>query len=265
LGKQTAVGFPGLKDMGDGCELQVFDDERVAARVHRQGLRRLFLIALKEPIKFFERNIPDLTKMGLCFTTLGSQEELKVQLVAAMIDRACLKKPWPDSAESFEQALTQARPRLNLVGQETARSAHAILSQWQLTQKKLVAMRAQLPKDVLTDVEAQLAALVFKQFLTELPDAQLKHVPRYLEAIFLRLDKWRVDPMRDATLAREVSPLVQQYRRLQQDLRDQDDARLDDLRWMLEELRVSLFAQQLKTAMPVSVKRVQKALAAVQL
>jgi ATP-dependent helicase HrpA len=106
--------------------------------------------------------------------------------------------------------------------------------------------------------------LVFKQFLTTLPDLQLKHVPRFLEAVFLRLDKWRTDPARDATLAREIMPISQQYRRLQQDLRDQDDPRLDDLRWMLEELRVSLFAQQLKTAMPVSVKRVQKALAALQ-
>jgi ATP-dependent helicase HrpA len=263
LGKQTAVGFPGLKDLGDSCELQVFDDERMASKVHRQGLRRLFMIALKEPIKFFERNIPDLTKMGLCFTSFGSQEDLKAQLVAAMIDRACLKKPWPNSAESFDQSLEQARPRLNLVGQETARSAQAILSQWQITQKKLSSMRAQLPKEMLTDLDAQLASLVFKQFLTDLPDAQIKHIPRYLEAVFLRLDKWRTDPARDATLAREITPLIQQYRRLQQDLRDQDDPRLDDLRWMLEELRVSLFAQQLKTTMPVSVKRVQKALAAI--
>ncbi len=264
LGKQTAVGFPGLKDLGDSCELQVFDDERMASRVHRQGLRRLFMIALKEPIKFFERNIPELTKMGLCFTSFGSQEDLKAQLVAAMIDRACLKKPWPNSAESFDQSLAQARPRLNLVGQETARSAYAILSQWQITHKKLSSMRAQLPKEMLADLDAQLSSLVFKQFLTDLPDAQIKHVPRYLEAVLLRLEKWRTDPARDATLAREVTPLTQQYRRLQQDLRDQDDPRIEDLHWMLEELRVSLFAQQLKTAMPVSVKRVQKALAAIQ-
>jgi ATP-dependent helicase HrpA len=264
LGKQMAVGFPALKDMGDGCELQVFDDERMAARVHRQGLRRLFMIALKEPIKFFERNIADLTKMGLSFTSLGSQEDLKAQVVAAMIDRACLKKPWPNSPETFEQALAQARPRLNLVGQETARSALAILAQWQLTQKKLSSLRAQLPKEIQADLDAQLGQLVFKQFLTDLPDTHLKHIPRYLEAVFQRLDKWRTDPTRDASLGREIMPLIQQYRRLQQDLRDQDDPRLEDLRWMLEELRVSLFAQQLRTAMPVSVKRVQKAIAAIQ-
>jgi ATP-dependent helicase HrpA len=264
IGRQTAVGFPGLKDLGESCELQVFDDERTAAKVHRQGLRRLFLIALREPIKFFERNIPELTKMGLIFTSLGSQEDLKAQLVAAMIDRACLKKPWPNSQESFEQSIAQARPRLNLVGQETARSAYAILSQWQNTQKKFSSMRAQLPKEMQADLDTQLGSLVFKQFMTELPDAQVKHVPRYLEAVFIRLDKWRGDPARDAALAREIAPLVQQFRRLQQDLRDQNDPRLEDLRWMLEELRVSLFAQQLKTAMPVSVKRVQKTLAAIQ-
>jgi ATP-dependent helicase HrpA len=179
-----------------------------------------------------------------------------------MIDRACLKKPWPNSASGFEAALSAARPRLNLVGQETARTALAILLQWQATQKKLAAMRSVLPKDMLADLDGQLNGLVFKQFLTDLPEAQLKHVPRYLEAVFHRLDKWRADPARDAVLSKECAPLLQQVRRLQIDLRDQDDARLDDLRWMLEELRVSLFAQQLKTAMPVSVKRAQKALAA---
>ena len=263
FGKQTALGFPALKDMGDGCELQVYDDEQLAAKVHQQGLRRLFLIALKEPIKFFERNIPDLLNMSLAFGNLGTQEELKSQLIAGMIDRACLKKPWPNSKESFDEALAQARPRLNLVGQELSRLASSILMQWQQTQKKLGATKSQLPKDVLADIEAQLAGLVFKQFLTELPDGQLKHVPRYLEAVLMRLDKWRQDPVRDAALAREITPLQAQYRRLHKDLRDQDDVRLQDLRWLLEELRVSLFAQQLRTAMPVSAKRVQKALAAI--
>jgi ATP-dependent helicase HrpA len=263
LGLQKVVGFPALKDLGDACELQVFDDERVARHVHHQGLRRLFMIALKEPIKFFERNIPDLLKMGLAFNSLGSQEDLKAQLVAGMIDRACLKTPWPNTEAGFEQALVHARARLNLVGQELARTAATILAQWQVTQKKMTAMRSVLPKNIQSDLDAQLGALVFKHFLTELPDAQLKHLPRYLEAIFLRLDKWRSDPLKDAALSRELLPLNDQFRRLQHDLKDEDDPRLQDLRWLLEELRVSLFAQQLKTAVPVSVKRVQKALAAI--
>lgn len=262
-GLQTAVGFPALKDLGDACELQVFDDERSAERVHQQGLRRLFILALREPIRFFERNIADLLNMSLAFNAMGTQDELKDQLVAAMIDRACLKKPWPRQAAEFEAAVTQARSRLNLVGQEVARLAAQILAQYQAVQKKLGAIRAQLPKDMVSDLEAQIGALVFKRFLTEVPEAQLKHVPRYLEAITMRLDKWRQDPARDLALSRELLPLIGQWRRLQADLKDQSDDRLIELRWMLEELRVSLFAQQLRTPMPVSVKRLQKALASV--
>ena len=113
-------------------------------------------------------------------------------------------------------------------------------------------------KDVNDDITAQLARLVPKRFVANTPWAQLGHLPRYLKAIVLRLDKLRTDPARDARWMSEVLPLEQAYVRLFAQRKGQPDARLDEFRWLLEELRVGLFAQELRTAQPVSVKRLEK-------
>ena len=98
-----------------------------------------------------------------------------------------------------------------------------------------------------------------KRFLVSTPWAQLAHLPRYLKAITLRLDKLRTDPARDAQRMAELRPLEQRYARQLAERRGVVDARLDEFRWLLEELRVSLFAQELRTPQPVSVKRLEKA------
>ena len=113
--------------------------------------------------------------------------------------------------------------------------------------------------DVAEDIGEQLAHLVPKRFLVETPWTQLAHLPRYLKAVTMRLDKLRSDPARDAQRLAELRPLEQRYLRKLADRRGSRDARLDEFRWLLEELRVSLFAQELRTPQPVSVKRLEKA------
>jgi ATP-dependent helicase HrpA len=98
-----------------------------------------------------------------------------------------------------------------------------------------------------------------KRFIVQTPWEQLRHLPRYLRGVAMRLDKLREDPDRDAKLMAEISPLVTSFRRMLSQRKGAVDARLEEFRWMLEELRVSLFAQTLRTPMPVSVKRLQKA------
>jgi ATP-dependent helicase HrpA len=98
-----------------------------------------------------------------------------------------------------------------------------------------------------------------KRFVLETPYAQLQHLPRYLKAIALRLDKLRADSTRDAARLAELRPLEQRWLRRVAERRGAGDARLDEYRWLLEELRVSLFAQELRTPQPVSVKRLNKA------
>jgi len=260
--EQTAIGYPALVDAGDAVELQLFDDPEQAAGRHRAGLARLFAIALREPLKYFEKHIPDFQRMSLLFAGFGGAEDLRRELVAALLERTCLVEPLPADPASFAARVSDVRSRLNLVGQELSRTVAEILVGYAAVVRKLGAARSFAA--AAADLEAQLQAMMTKHFVTATPAPQLRHLPRYLKAIELRLDKLRGDPSRDARKLAEFAPLQQAWRRLAAQRRGQQDPRLDELRWLLEELRVSMFAQELRTPTPVSVKRLQKALDALR-
>ncbi|RTL20018.1 MAG: ATP-dependent RNA helicase HrpA [Burkholderiales bacterium] len=255
-GGQTLIGFPALIDKGAHVEIEVFDEPEVAAAKHRAGLRRLIALQLKEPLKFLEKNIPDLQRMSVLFMGLGTAEELRDQIIGVALDRAFLGDPLPTDPISFKRRIEEGRSRLNLIAQEVARAVHAVLQELANATRKLKDARP--PKDVGDDITAQLQRLVPKRFALDTPWAQLQHLPRYLKAVTARLDKLRADAARDAKLMAEVKPLEQRYTRRLAELKGVKDARLDDFRWQLEELRVSLFAQELRTPQPVSVKRLDK-------
>ncbi len=256
-GGQTLIGFPALIDKGTHVEIEVFDEPDVAAAKHRAGLRRLLALSLKEPIKFLERNIPELTKMSVFYMPLGTAEELREQIIDVAIDRAFLEEPLPADEIDFRRRLEVGRSRLNLIAQEVARQAHAVLVEYAAATRKLKDARP--PKEVVDDVQAQLQRLVGKRFVSTTPWAQLHHLPRYLKGITMRLDKLRADPARDAQRLGELRPVEQRWLRTLADRKGAVDARLTEYRWLLEELRVSLFAQELRTPQPVSVKRLDKA------
>ncbi|PTT89217.1 ATP-dependent helicase, partial [Pelomonas sp. HMWF004] len=255
-GGQTLIGFPALIDKGAHVEIEVFDEPEVAAAKHRAGLRRLIALQLKEPLKFLEKNIPDLQRMSVLYMGLGTAEDLRDQVIGVALDRAFLGDPLPTDAMAFKKRIEEGRSRLNLIAQEVARAAHAVLQELANAARKLKDARP--PKDVGDDITAQLQRLVPKRFALDTPWAQLQHLPRYLKAITARLDKLRVDAARDSKLMSELKPLEQRYTRRVAELKGVRDARLEDFRWQLEELRVSLFAQELRTPQPVSVKRLDK-------
>jgi len=250
------VGYPALIDRKTHVDLDVYDDPDEARRHHRRGLLRLFKIALREQVKFLEKNLNDLTKMGMLFMPLGTQEELRDHIIDCAIERACLGEPWPTDQASFEQRRQEGKGRVGLLAQEVGRLAHTILVEWSALQRKLRDARAL--RETSADIQAQLAVLMPASFLHDTPYAQLAHFPRYLKAAAARLDKARADPVRDQRLMAEMSPLVTLYQRARSARKGAPDAGLDEFRWLLEELRVALFAQELRTPMPVSVKRLQK-------
>ena len=256
-GGQTLIGFPALIDKGEHVEIEVFDEPDVAAAKHRAGLRRLLALQLKEPIRFLERNIPDLTKMSVLYMPLGTAEELREQIIGVALDRAFLTDPLPTDQFAFKRVIEEGRARLNLIAQEVARQGHAVLVEYAAAARKLKDARP--PKEVVDDVTAQLQRLMGKRFIQATPWAQLQHLPRYLKGITLRLDKLRADPVRDSQRLAELRPVEQRYLRTLAERKGAVDARLAEYRWLLEELRVSLFAQELRTPQPVSVKRLDKA------
>jgi ATP-dependent helicase HrpA len=255
-GGQSMVGFPALVDKGAHVEIEVFDEPDMAARRHRAGLRRLFALQLKEPLKYLEKNIPDLQRMAAQFMALGTLEDLRDQIVAVAMDRAFLTDPLPADAKAFAARLEEGRARLNLIAQEVARAVAAALLEHANAQRKLKDSKP--PKEVADDAAAQLQRLVGKRFVIDTPWAALNHLPRYLRGLVMRLDKVRAEPARDLQRLAELRPIEQRFQRRVADARGATDARLDEFRWLLEELRVSLFAQELRTPQPVSVKRLEK-------
>ncbi len=261
-GQATLVGFPALVDRDDAVELDVFDTPEAAALAHRAGLRRLFALQLREPLKAAEKNLPGLQQASFAYMPLGSADELRRQILDAALELAFLGEPLPSDAEAFARRLAEGRARLQLLAQEMGRQAATILAEWSAAAKKLAGFRAQAALHA--DITQQLQELVPRRFMLDLPAARRAHLPRYLKAVQMRLDKFRADPARDAQRQADMAPLLARLRREMQALRQQapggpTDARLEELRWMIEELRVALFAQELRTPAPVSIKRIEKA------
>ncbi len=256
-GNQTLVGFPALIDCASHVEIEVFDEPDVAAAKHRGGLRRLVALQIRDALRYLEKNIPDLQKMTVAYMTLGTAEELRDQIIDVALDRAFLAEPLPADGASFQRRLDEGRGRLTLIANEIARAAAQVLTEHALALRKLKDARP--TREVADDVQAQLARLCPKRFVAATPWVQLAHLPRYLKAITLRLDKLRTDPARDAQRLAELRPIEQRYLRLVAERKGAPDVRLEEFRWLLEELRVSLFAQELRTPQPVSVKRLEKA------
>ena len=256
-GDQTLVGFPALIDCGAHVVVEVFDEPAVAASKHRAGLRRLVALQIRDALKYLEKNIPDLQKMSVYFMPIGTADELRDQIIELALDRAFLMEPLPTDAASFKRRIDDGRGRLTLIANEIARSALNILIEYAAATRKLKDARP--AKEIADDVQAQLNRLMPKRFVMLTPWAPLAHLPRYLKGVTLRLDKLRTDPARDALRLAELRPIEQRYLRLLADRKGVVDARLDEFRWLIEELRVSFFAQELRTPQPVSVKRLEKA------
>ena len=255
-GGTSLVGFPALIDQRDAVTIEVFDEPEVAATKHRAGLRRLFALQLKDALKYLEKNIPDLQKMAVAYMPLGSLEELREQVIEVALDRAFMQAPLPDNEADFKRRVEEGRGRLTLIANEVARLAGTILAEYAVAARKIKDTKNHAEANA--DAAQQLQRLVAKRFLSATPWTQLQHFARYLKAITLRLDKLRADPARDATRLSELRPQEQRYWRLVAERKGAADERMQEFRWLLEELRVSFFAQELRTPQPVSVKRLDK-------
>lgn len=256
-GGQTLIGFPALIDQNDAVSIEVFDEPEVAAAKHRGGLRRLFALQLKDALKYLEKNVPDLQKMAVAYMPLGTMEELRTQILDVALDRAFLLDPLPANELDFKKRLEEGRGRLTLIANEVARLAGVILTEYAAATRKIKDTKN--APDATADCTQQLQRLCPKRFMAQTPWPQLQHFARYLKAITLRLDKYRADPARDAARLAELKPQEQRYWRLVAERKGVMDERLQEFRWLLEELRVSFFAQELRTPQPVSIKRLDKA------
>ncbi|MEI2743722.1 MAG: ATP-dependent RNA helicase HrpA [Candidatus Competibacter sp.] len=255
-------GYPALIAESDGTlALRLLDSLERAQAATRIGLRRLIGWRLGPAFKQLARDVPYLQQMTLHSLGLGTQETLREDLLAAILDRAfSLDQPPPRDREAFEALLARGKPRLAGVRAEVCVMAAEILAAYHEARRAVAAADAAIWAEALADVREQLAGLVYPGFLSQTPPGWLAQLPRYLRAIVLRLQKLRQAPDKDRQRRGDILRLSDRWR-VQNERnvrREKHDPELLRFRWLLEELRVSQFAQELKTVEPVSIKRLEE-------
>jgi ATP-dependent helicase HrpA len=228
------------------------------------------MLQVAEQLRYLERSLAggstSLATVAMQAIALGlpvkSQADLVAQVLETSVDRAFMQQPLPADASTFGERREAGRARLSLIAQEVARLLQAIVLEMGACQRKLGLAKAW--PAVTTDLQQQLAGLFAPRFLCDTAPQQLGHYPRYLKAIGVRIDKLRTDPARDARLQAELTPLLVRLQRETASRKGQVDPALVDLRWLIEELRVGLFAQELRTPTAVSIKRVEKVFESLQ-
>jgi ATP-dependent helicase HrpA len=258
-GSQALTGYPALVDDGASASIRLFDTPDRADVAHRGGVKRLLSIELKEQLRNIDRGLSGFNPIALKFQATIPADKLKADLVEAIVDRAFVgDDALPRTPKAFEDQKKRAKARLPAVAEAALRHLAAIVeAAAQFTQA--VAQAGALGR-VVQDVKGARDRLVYAGFLARTPWERLEHVPRYLKGYALRLQKYRAGAERDQKHSGTVQGLWQAWEERAKSDHDagKSDPRLEEYRWLVEELRVSLFAQELRTPLPVSAKRLQK-------
>ncbi|RFA28363.1 ATP-dependent RNA helicase HrpA [Alkalilimnicola ehrlichii] len=258
----TIKGYPTVIDEGDSVALKVCDAPEEAERALRAGVRRLFMLALNQQTKYLRRNLPGLSEMCLRFASVGSCEALREDILAASFDRVFM----PDGvalreAAEFERRLEEGRSELVATSESLCRAVAPALEHFHQVQKQVKRPSGFAQMESYADLKEQLEHLIYVGFVSATPYHWLQHLPRFLEGAERRLNKLRADPARDQAGLSVIRPLWQRYleRRALHAKKGIDDPALQHFRWLLEEYRISLFAQELRTSVPISGKRLEQA------
>jgi ATP-dependent helicase HrpA len=260
---QSVVGFPAMVDEQDSVAVRVFETEAKAKLIHELGLVRLFALQCSKETKYFLKNMPRSASAELLYSQLSphpllqdrasvnyKEDVLHLLLYTLFVEAKTIR-----SQVVFEQILQTQKPQLLNLGNALAALVNEILAAYGNINAQL--KTGKIAEVLANDVQQQLNKLIYKGFICHTPYAQLKLLPRYLQAIAYRLQKGLLETQKLQELARyEIRYWADVEKRLK---KTSVLPERETFRWHLEEFRVSLFAQQLKTAYPVSAKRLDKA------
>jgi ATP-dependent helicase HrpA len=272
-GALTLLGYPALCVEGDEIALRLFDNAVQAEQAHRQGLLALYKLTATAEIRQLRQHVRLNQDICRAYSAVDACEALKNDLIENLLAAVFLAPPLPRREAEFRQRLTDAKAKLFKLASEHLEHLKAVFAEY-----------AQLPPDVFKtgkqpkkqaqdlsdlrsllaakpaskdakddDIREHLASLIYPGFARDTPLKQFAHLPRYVKAVRLRVERKQRDPAKDAQKAAHVTPFWQQYRAAP------PSPAQEEFRWLLEEFRVSIFAQELKTAVPVSAARLEKA------
>ncbi|EPA0436432.1 ATP-dependent RNA helicase HrpA [Vibrio cholerae] len=257
--------YPALVDKKDSVEIKLFETEQEQLSAMRAGQRRLILLNVPSPIKYLHANLPNKSKLGLYFNPYGKVLDLIDDCIACGVDKLIEERGgmvWEPQA--FEALKEYVRAELGDTVVEIAKQVETILTTAYNINKRLKGKVDFTMAFALSDVKAQIEGLIFSGFATECGWKRLPDILRYMRAIERRMEKLPVDPNKDRLHMLKIESVANKYKELlnkiPKGMAIPDNVR--EIRWMLEELRVSYFAQQLGTPYPVSDKRIINAIEA---
>jgi ATP-dependent helicase HrpA len=256
-GTSTLTAFPALFDDGGSVSIRHFDTEAAAKDAHRSGVKRLILGELSATFKQVRRTLPGAQALALRFLPLCSGDELRDDILIAAIDRALgIDAAAIRTKADLEAHARRIRGTIGQIADAIALALGAVSVDYQAAVSFLASVRDP-PKAA---VEAHIGRLVYKGFVSRTPASKLVHLPRYLRASRLRAERFGNDPALGRARAAEIDARFASYhaRLAEHERRGIADPEIERFRWMLEEWHVSLFAQDLKTAEPISKKRLDE-------
>ena len=249
----------------DTASIQLFSNPHQALVQHRWGVVRLLKGMLHRELKQLLRQLPELNQSVLLFAKLGRREQLHGDFVDGLVLRTFIAEienleALPRSQKAFEQLFERRRDHLLPQAEQLSKKLHSILASYQTLNKSLSGTIQLAWAPVLNDIRTQIAELVYPGFIREIPIFWWSRLPIYLQAIELRLQKFKQELPRQRLLSEQLQQYRTQYQQLAKQVANSnlDPSELEQFRWMLEEYRVSMFAQQLGTCLPVSDKRIRQ-------
>ncbi|UWS31148.1 ATP-dependent RNA helicase HrpA [Erwinia pyrifoliae] len=262
-GNYSVKAWPALVDEQDSVAIRLFDSQHEQQKVMWRGQRRLLLLNIPSPIKYLHEKLPNKAKLGLYFNPYGKVLDLIDDCIACGVDKLIAESGGPSwQQQGYDRLHDKVRAALNDTVVEIAKKVEQILTAVFNINKRLKGRVDMSMALALSDIKAQMSGLVYRGFVTGNGWKRLGDTLRYLQAIERRLEKVAVDPHSDRARMLKVESVQQVWSSWLDKLPPQrkDDVDVQDIRWMIEELRVSLFAQQLGTPYPISEKRILQAM-----
>jgi len=258
-GGYEVKAYPALVDKNKSVAIELFDSEAKAQRFNQAGLRRLVLLNVPSPIKYLQQSLPNKAKLGLYFTPFGQVKDLIDDCINCAVDAILQGDVAPQEAAEFEQQKEKVRAELADKTLLITQQVEQVLTLAHAVNKALKGKKDLSMLVAQGDIKSQLERLIFPGFVCQVGESKLNDLKRYLIALQKRLEKLPVNPNQDRLNTIELHELEERYRALCKSMLtdETEDPALAEVYWMLEELRVSLFAQQLGTPYPISAKRVR--------
>ncbi len=251
------VGYPRLQITNNGIEIALIGDEDLANIQHAKAVIKLLNNNLVDKVKYLTSKLP-LQKSCLCYAPYGTCQDLTQQIIDRALNSLVPNPQQIRTQIEYETALNKVKENWVEEAQAVAKQVNNILTGHQKVAKQIKGKVNPRWLASVADMKQQLDSLISKDFVRKTPDKWFNRLPFYFQAMAKRLEKIDIDPSKDQLAIRQITPLLASYDRLKNESAYQNSETLIDIRWQIEELRISIFAQPMKTLTPISIKRIEK-------